>query len=68
MTDQEFVATEDRDLPLHKCVFSGDLRELSVLLRKENDVAKKDKHGTNKLHFLLIYSNYCSILTILIFR
>lgn len=30
--------------PLHKCVFSGDIRKLSQLLRT-NDVSAKDKHG-----------------------
>lgn len=45
MADLELVSTNDQDLPLHECVFSGDLRDLSVLLRKGVDVAKKDKHG-----------------------
>lgn len=30
--------------PLHECVFSGDVRRLSGLLRL-HDVSKKDKHG-----------------------
>lgn len=30
--------------PLHECVFNGDIRKLSQLLRT-NDVTKKDKHG-----------------------
>lgn len=36
---------EDQQYPLHECVFSGDLRKLSALLRSDNDIAKKDKHG-----------------------
>nr|CAD7572179.1 unnamed protein product [Timema californicum] len=35
--------------PLHECVFSGDVRKLSSLLRT-NDVAKKDKHGALHKH------------------
>lgn len=31
-------------LPLHKCIFSGEIRKLSQLLRT-NDVSAKDKHG-----------------------
>lgn len=30
--------------PLHRCVFAGDIRRLSLLLRT-HDVAAKDKHG-----------------------
>lgn len=66
MADKEFITTDDRDLPLHECVFSGDLRELSVLLRKGNDVAKKDKHGMIELNISSINPNYCTILAILI--
>lgn len=29
---------------LHECIFRGDVRKLSALLRTE-DVEKKDKHG-----------------------
>lgn len=36
---------EDQEYPLHECVFSGDLRKLSALLRSNNDIGKKDKHG-----------------------
>lgn len=31
---------------LHQCIFDGDIRRLSKLLRT-NDVAAKDKHGKN---------------------
>ena len=34
------------DCPLHKCVFSDDIRKLSQLLRT-TDVALKDKHGNS---------------------
>lgn len=35
---------DNQNFPLHECVFSGNIRKLSQLLRT-NDVAKKDKHG-----------------------
>nr|CAD7441973.1 unnamed protein product [Timema bartmani] len=45
---------EDVDYcPLHECVFSGDVRKLSSLLRT-NDVSKKDKHGNTALHLAVM--------------
>lgn len=35
---------EWEDYPLHECVFKGDLRQLSQLLRV-HDVSQKDVHG-----------------------
>lgn len=35
---------DEEEFPLHKCVFSGDLRKLSALIRVY-DVSKRDKHG-----------------------
>lgn len=40
----ENMADESESFPLHECVFKGDVRKLSVLIRL-NDIAKKDKHG-----------------------
>lgn len=37
--------SDSQDFPLHECVFKGDIRKLSQLLRTA-DVSKKDKHGT----------------------
>lgn len=34
--------------PLHECIFEGDLKSFSQLLRT-HDVAKKDKHGELKV-------------------
>ncbi|XP_065207679.1 ankyrin repeat domain-containing protein 13C [Planococcus citri] len=45
---------EDQQYPLHECVFSGDLRKLSALLRSDNDIAKKDKHGNTALHLAVM--------------
>lgn len=33
--------------PLHKCIFTGDIRKLSQLLRL-HDVSAKDKHGKHR--------------------
>ena len=38
--------------PLHECVFNGDTRKLSLLLRT-HEIAEKDKHGKWKLYQLL---------------
>lgn len=38
---------------LHECVFRGDVRKLSALLRTE-DVEKKDKHGNTALHLAVM--------------
>lgn len=40
---------EDQEYPLHECIFNGDLKRLSALLRL-HDISKKDKHG--KILFL----------------
>lgn len=43
------MADDDDNLcPLHKCIFSGDIRKLSQLLRT-NDPSAKDKHGKYKI-------------------
>jgi len=45
------MAEDVQYCPLHECVFSGDVRRLSALLRL-NDVAKKDKHGMLMLKYV----------------
>ncbi|XP_066995160.1 ankyrin repeat domain-containing protein 13C isoform X1 [Anabrus simplex] len=47
------MASEPDSLPLHECVFSGDVRRLSSLLRT-HDVSKKDKHGNTALHLAVM--------------
>ncbi|CAG2057664.1 unnamed protein product [Timema podura] len=48
---------EDVDYcPLHECVFSGDVRKLSSLLRT-NDVSKKDKHVVFIMQRSLVYGS-----------
>ncbi|KAG4071079.1 hypothetical protein HA402_002751 [Bradysia odoriphaga] len=43
------MADDDSLCPLHKCIFNGDIRKLSQLLRT-NDPSAKDKHGNTPLH------------------
>lgn len=42
------MADDDSSCPLHKCIFNGDIRQLSQLLRT-NDASAKDKHGEQKI-------------------
>lgn len=44
---------DDETFPLHECVFTGDVRKLSSLLRF-NDVTRKDKHGNTALHLAVM--------------
>lgn len=37
-----------QSFPLHECIFEGDLKNFSQLLRT-HDVAKKDTHGEYKI-------------------
>jgi hypothetical protein len=46
--------------PLHECVFSGDVRRLSGLLRL-HDVTKKDKHGMFVTKFQWVNRHQCNI-------
>ncbi|XP_015117145.1 ankyrin repeat domain-containing protein 13C isoform X1 [Diachasma alloeum] len=39
--------------PLHKCIFQGDIKTLSFLLRT-HDIAEKDKHGNTPLHLAVM--------------
>ncbi|XP_064624930.1 ankyrin repeat domain-containing protein 13C-like isoform X2 [Lineus longissimus] len=41
------------EFPLHECVFKGDIRQLSQLLRS-HDVTQKDKHGNTPLHLAVM--------------
>ncbi|KAL0277151.1 UNVERIFIED_CONTAM: hypothetical protein PYX00_004527 [Menopon gallinae] len=47
------MADESENFPLHECVFRGDVRKLSLLIRI-NDIAKKDKHGNTALHLAVM--------------
>ena len=39
------------EFPLHECVFRGDVKELSALIRKnDTDLGLRDHHGNTALH------------------
>lgn len=39
------------EFPIHECVFRGDVKELSALIRKnETDLGLRDSHGNTALH------------------
>ena len=40
--------------PLHECVFRGDVKELSALIRAGNDLSKVDPHGNSALHLAVM--------------
>lgn len=44
---------ENDEFPLHECVFIGDVRKLSALLRF-HDVTRKDIHGNTALHLAVM--------------
>uniref|UniRef100_A0A3Q3W590 Ankyrin repeat domain-containing protein n=1 Tax=Mola mola TaxID=94237 RepID=A0A3Q3W590_MOLML len=41
------------DFPVHECVFKGDVRRLSSLIRTQ-DIAQKDVHGNTPLHLAVM--------------
>ncbi|KAM9479837.1 ankyrin repeat domain-containing protein 13C-like isoform 1-T1 [Salvelinus alpinus] len=41
------------DFPVHECVFKGDVRRLSSLIRTQN-IAQKDTHGNTPLHLAVM--------------
>uniref|UniRef100_A0A8C3A1Y5 Ankyrin repeat domain 13C n=1 Tax=Cyclopterus lumpus TaxID=8103 RepID=A0A8C3A1Y5_CYCLU len=42
-----------QDFPVHECVFKGDVRRLSSLIRTQN-IAQKDLHGNSPLHLAVM--------------
>uniref|UniRef100_A0A3Q1I9B1 Ankyrin repeat domain-containing protein n=1 Tax=Anabas testudineus TaxID=64144 RepID=A0A3Q1I9B1_ANATE len=42
-----------QDFPVHECVFKGDVRRLSSLIRTQN-IAQKDIHGNTPLHLAVM--------------
>lgn len=47
------MSVDQNNYSLHECVFRGDVRKLSALLRTQ-DVEKKDKHGNTALHLAVM--------------
>ena len=54
--------SEDKKYPLHKCVFQGDVKTLSSMIRMY-DIAEKDKQGHHLIDFLSLvrvnFNNTC---------
>ena len=42
------------DYPLHECVFRGDVKQLSALIRAGHDLGKIDSHGNSALHLAVM--------------
>ncbi|XP_061635799.1 ankyrin repeat domain-containing protein 13C-B-like isoform X2 [Phyllopteryx taeniolatus] len=42
-----------QDFPVHECVFKGDVRRLSSLIRTQN-ISQKDVHGNTPLHLAVM--------------
>ena len=40
--------------PLHECVFRGDVKQLSALIRAGHDLSKIDSHGNSALHLAVM--------------
>uniref|UniRef100_A0A8B9KUQ2 Ankyrin repeat domain-containing protein n=1 Tax=Astyanax mexicanus TaxID=7994 RepID=A0A8B9KUQ2_ASTMX len=47
------VVRSATDFPVHECVFKGDVRRLSSLIRTQN-IAQKDAHGNTPLHLAVM--------------
>uniref|UniRef100_A0A8C5D3Z3 Ankyrin repeat domain-containing protein n=1 Tax=Gouania willdenowi TaxID=441366 RepID=A0A8C5D3Z3_GOUWI len=47
------ITRTGQDFPVHECVFKGDVRRLSSLIRTQN-IAQKDMHGNTPLHLAVM--------------
>lgn len=45
---------DQEEYPVHKCVFEGDVRRLSALIRAGHDLGKVDPHGNTALHIAVM--------------
>ena len=48
------AAGDPEEYPVHKCVFEGDIRKLSALIRAGHDLGKVDPHGNTALHIAVM--------------
>ena len=51
---QKIPKQYDHGLPLHECVFRGDVKQLSGLIRAGHDLSKVDQHGNSALHLAVM--------------
>ncbi|XP_061539547.1 ankyrin repeat domain-containing protein 13C-B-like isoform X2 [Phycodurus eques] len=47
------IIRSGQDFPVHECVFKGDVRRLSSLIRTQN-ISQKDVHGNTPLHLAVM--------------
>ncbi|XP_054646198.1 ankyrin repeat domain-containing protein 13C-A isoform X2 [Dunckerocampus dactyliophorus] len=47
------IVSNGQDFPVHECVFNGDVRRLSSLIRTQN-ISQKDIHGNTPLHLAVM--------------
>lgn len=52
------LTSEELEFPVHECVFKGDVRRLSSLIRTHS-IHQKDVHGKLSLHLFCVFTNYC---------
>ncbi|XP_049930553.1 ankyrin repeat domain-containing protein 13C-like [Epinephelus moara] len=56
------LRSEDLDFPVHECVFKGDVRRLSSLIRTHS-ISQKDVHGNTPLHLAVMMGHKeCALL------
>ncbi|XP_015179885.1 PREDICTED: ankyrin repeat domain-containing protein 13C isoform X2 [Polistes dominula] len=56
--------TESEQYPLHKCIFQGDIKTLSSLIRTHN-LSQKDKQGNTPLHLAVMLGRKECVLLLL---
>ncbi|XP_031721071.1 ankyrin repeat domain-containing protein 13C-like [Anarrhichthys ocellatus] len=56
------LTSEDLEFPVHECVFKGDVRRLSSLIRTHS-ISQKDVHGNTPLHLAVMMGHKeCALL------
>uniref|UniRef100_A0A4W6D1R6 Ankyrin repeat domain 13C n=1 Tax=Lates calcarifer TaxID=8187 RepID=A0A4W6D1R6_LATCA len=56
------LTSEDLEFPVHECVFKGDVRRLSSLIRTHS-ISQKDVHGNTPLHLAVMLGHKeCALL------
>lgn len=56
------LTSEELDFPVHECVFKGDVRRLSSLIRTHS-ISQKDVHGNTPLHLAVMMGHKeCALL------
>ncbi|XP_032073526.1 ankyrin repeat domain-containing protein 13C isoform X1 [Thamnophis elegans] len=53
----EPIKAPSAQFPVHECVFKGDVRRLSALIRTQGIIGLKDNHGNTPLHLAVMLGN-----------